>query len=87
MEQPRAVEAEQTAAEESPRFRWDAFGSNPLNPPKQDIRGLSPKLPNRCKALMTRIVRLPPQGEDTLGLLLAFLVKAMNPKRADCCWS
>ncbi|KAG8095106.1 hypothetical protein GUJ93_ZPchr0012g20582 [Zizania palustris] len=44
---------------------------------------LSPKLPNRCKDLVTRIVRLPPQDEDMLVLLLAFWVKAMNPKRVD----
>ncbi|KAF0907392.1 hypothetical protein E2562_015884 [Oryza meyeriana var. granulata] len=83
-EQPRAVEAELTAAvEEARRFRWDAFGSEPQ---KEAIRGLSPKLPNRCKALMARIVCLTPrqdEDEETLAALLAFWVKAMKPKRAD----
>jgi hypothetical protein len=46
------------------------------------MRGLSPKLPNRCRALMPRIVSLSPHSEN-LGVVLAFWVKAMKPKRAD----
>ncbi|KAL6896942.1 hypothetical protein ACP4OV_007514 [Aristida adscensionis] len=83
-EQAVAAEAEQTAAAagEGQRFRWDAFGSDLSDSQRQAVRGLSPKLPNRCKALMTRVVCLSPQDEN-LGALLAFWVKAMKPKRAD----
>ncbi|XP_062190393.1 pentatricopeptide repeat-containing protein At1g01970 [Phragmites australis] len=77
-----AAEAEQTAVSEAPRFRWDAFGSDLSESQKRAIRGLSPKLPNRCKALMTRVVCLSP-GDENLGALLAYWVKAMKPKRAD----
>lgn len=91
-EQPLAsMEAEQVAAAagETPRFRWDTFGSAPSEPQWEAIRGLSPKLPNRCRALMARLVCLPPpdqdgdEDEETLGALLAFWVKAMKPKRTD----
>uniref|UniRef100_A0A0D9ZGE4 PROP1-like PPR domain-containing protein n=1 Tax=Oryza glumipatula TaxID=40148 RepID=A0A0D9ZGE4_9ORYZ len=98
-EQPLAsMEAEQAAAaavaaEEARRFRWDAFRSAPSEPQREAVRGLSPKLPNRCRALMARLVCLPPPPQDgdrdgdgddeTLGALLAFWVKAMKPKRAD----
>ena len=74
-----AAEAEQVAVSEAPRFRWDAFGSDSQ---ERAIRGLSPKLPSRCKALMTRVVCLSP-GDENLGALLAYWVKAMKPKRAD----
>lgn len=75
------METEQTAVGEAPRFRWDAFGSLSESQ-KLAVRGLSPKLSNRCKALMTRVVCLSP-GDENLGALLAFWVKAMKPKRAD----
>ncbi|TVT98006.1 hypothetical protein EJB05_56723 [Eragrostis curvula] len=81
-EQALSSETEQTAEGEAPRFRWDAFGAELSDSQKQAIRGLSPKLPNRCKALMTRVVCLSP-GDENLGALLAFWVKAMKPKRAD----
>ena len=74
-----AAEAEQVAVSEAPRFIWDAFGSDSQ---ERAIRGLSPKLPSRCKALMTRVVCLSP-GDENLGALLAYWVKAMKPKRAD----
>ncbi|CAL5085273.1 unnamed protein product [Urochloa decumbens] len=77
-----ATEAEPTAVSEAPRFRWDAFGSDLSESQERAIRGLSPKLPNRCKALMTRVVCLSP-GDENLGALLAYWVKAMKPKRAD----
>ncbi|CAN6169133.1 unnamed protein product [Urochloa humidicola] len=77
-----ATEAELTAVSEAPRFRWDSFGSELSESQQRAIRGLSPKLPNRCKALMTRVVCLSP-GDDNLGALLAYWVKAMKPKRAD----
>jgi len=77
-----AAEAEQMAVSEAPRFRWDAFGSDLSESQERSIRGLSPKLPNRCKALMTRVVCLSP-GDENLGALLAYWVKAMKPKRAD----
>jgi hypothetical protein len=77
---PRAAE---TAAEtEAPRFRWDELGTDLSEPHEQAMRGLSPKLPNRCRALMPRIVSLSPRSEN-LGVVLAFWVKAMKPKRAD----
>lgn len=76
------AEAEQAAVSEAPRFRWDAFGSDLTESQERAIRGLSPKLPNRCKALMTRAVCLSP-GDENLGPLLAYWVKAMKPKRAD----
>uniref|UniRef100_A0A0E0EFM2 PROP1-like PPR domain-containing protein n=1 Tax=Oryza meridionalis TaxID=40149 RepID=A0A0E0EFM2_9ORYZ len=93
-EQPLApMKAEQAAAAagETPRFRWDAFGSEPLEPQREAIKGLSPKLPNRCRALMARLMCLPPPDQDwdgdeddeTLGALLVFWVKAKRPKRAD----
>jgi hypothetical protein len=79
-------EAEQTLAAENEQteggFRWNAFGSDLSESEKQVIRGLSPKLPNRCKALITRLVCLSP-GDENLGAMLAFWVKAMEPKRAD----
>lgn len=81
-EQGLSAETELTAGGEAPRFRWNAFGSDLSESQKQVIRGLSPKLPNRCKALMTRLVCLSP-GDENLGALLAFWVKAMKPKRAD----
>ncbi|KAK1678181.1 hypothetical protein QYE76_039029 [Lolium multiflorum] len=74
---PRAAEAE-----EAPRFRWDELGTDLSEPHEQALRGLSPKLPNRCRALMPRIVSLSPRGEH-LGVVLAFWVRAMKPKRAD----
>ncbi|CAM0907233.1 unnamed protein product [Alopecurus aequalis] len=77
---PRAAETAQAA--ESPRFRWDELGTDLSEPQEQAMRGLSPKLPNRCKALMPRIVSLSPDDEN-LGVVLAFWVKAMKPKRAD----
>ncbi|RLN33637.1 pentatricopeptide repeat-containing protein [Panicum miliaceum] len=76
------AEAEEIAVSEAPRFRWDAFGSDLSESQQRAIRGLSPKLPNRCKALMTRVVCLSP-GDENLGALLAYWVKAMKPKRAD----
>jgi hypothetical protein len=81
---PRATEAPQAGAEaeEAPRFRWDDLGTDLSEPHEQALRGLSPKLPNRCRALMPRIVSLSPHGEN-LGVVLAFWVKAMKPKRAD----
>lgn len=91
-EQPLAsMKAEQAAAAagETPRFRWDTFGSAPSEPQWEAIRGISPKLPNRCRALMARLVCLPPpdqdgdEDEETLGALLVFWVKAMKPKRTD----
>ncbi|KAK3127941.1 hypothetical protein QOZ80_7AG0580450 [Eleusine coracana subsp. coracana] len=81
-EQVLSTEIEQAAGDEAPRFRWNAFGSDLSESQKQAIRGLSPKLPNRCKALMTRVVCLSP-GDENLDALLAFWVKAMKPKRAD----
>ncbi|RLM84403.1 pentatricopeptide repeat-containing protein [Panicum miliaceum] len=77
-----AAEAEEMAVSEAPRFRWDTFGSDLSDSQERAIRGLSPKLPNRCKALMTRVVCLSP-GDENLGALLAYWVKAMKPKRAD----
>ncbi|KAF8679416.1 hypothetical protein HU200_045760 [Digitaria exilis] len=77
-----AAEAEQASVSEEPRFRWDALGSDLSESQERAIRGLSPKLPNRCKALMTRVVCLSP-GDENLGPLLAYWVKAMKPKRAD----
>ncbi|TKW36326.1 hypothetical protein SEVIR_2G433600v4 [Setaria viridis] len=77
-----AAEAEQAAVSEAPRFRWDAFGSELSESQERAVRGLSPKLSNRCKALMTRVVCLSP-GDQNLGPLLAYWVKAMKPKRAD----
>uniref|UniRef100_A0A8R7PBA6 PROP1-like PPR domain-containing protein n=1 Tax=Triticum urartu TaxID=4572 RepID=A0A8R7PBA6_TRIUA len=82
---PRAAGTAQAAAveaEETPRFRWDALGSDLSEPQEQAMRGLSPKLPNRCRALMPRVVSLSP-GDENLGVVLAFWVKAMKPKRAD----
>jgi hypothetical protein len=75
----RGAEAQ---AEEAPRFRWDELGTGLSEPLEQALRGLSPKLPNRCRALMPRIVSLSPRGEH-LGVVLAFWVRAMKPKRAD----
>ncbi|WVZ66979.1 hypothetical protein U9M48_016127 [Paspalum notatum var. saurae] len=69
-------------SEAAPRFRWDTFGSDLSASQEQAVRCLSPKLPNRCKALMTRVVCLSP-GDDNLGALLAYWVKAMKPRRAD----
>ncbi|OEL33381.1 Pentatricopeptide repeat-containing protein [Dichanthelium oligosanthes] len=77
-----ATEAEEMALGEAPRLRWDAFGSDLSESQQRAIRCLSPKLPNRCKALMTRVVYLYP-GDENLGALLAYWVKAMKPKRAD----
>ncbi|KAF8670382.1 hypothetical protein HU200_050684 [Digitaria exilis] len=77
-----AAEAEEAAVSEEPRFRWDAFCSDLTESQERAIRGLSPKLPNRCKALMTRVVCLSP-GDENLGPMLAYWVKAMKPKRAD----
>jgi hypothetical protein len=82
VEQTLSAENEQTEGGEAPRFRWNAFGSDLSESENQVIRGLSPKLPNRCKALMTRLVCLSP-GDENLGAMLAFWVKAMKPKRAD----
>ena len=77
------AEAEQTAVSKArPRFRWDTFGSDLTEPQQRAVRGLSPKLPNRCKALVARVVCLCP-GDESLGALLAYWVKAMKPKRAD----
>lgn len=77
------AEAEQAVVSEvKPRFRWDAFGSDLTGPQHRAFRGLSPKLPNRCKALVARVVCLSP-GDERLGALLAYWVKAMKPKRAD----
>lgn len=77
------AEAEQAVVSEvKPRFRWDAFGSDLTGPQQRAFRGLSPKLPNRCKALVARVVCLSP-GDERLGALLAYWVKAMKPKRAD----
>lgn len=77
-----AAEAEQAAVSEAPRFVWNSFGEDLSASQEQSIRGLSPKLSNRCKALMTRVVCLSP-GDENLGALLAYWVKAMKPKRAD----
>ncbi|KQK14810.1 pentatricopeptide repeat-containing protein At1g01970 [Brachypodium distachyon] len=83
---PRAAEAAQAAPaeeEEKPwRFRWNGLGSDLSEPQEEAIRGLSPKLPNRCRALMPRIVSLSP-GDENLGMALAFWAKAMNPRRVD----
>uniref|UniRef100_A0ACD5YSX6 Uncharacterized protein n=1 Tax=Avena sativa TaxID=4498 RepID=A0ACD5YSX6_AVESA len=82
---PRAAETAQAVVaeeEEAPRFRWDELGTDLSEPQEEAMRGLSPKLPNRCKALMPRIVSLTPRDEN-LGVVLAFWVKAMKPKRAD----
>lgn len=77
------AETEQAAVSEArPRFRWDAFGSEMSESQQRAVRGLSPKLPNRCKALVARVVCLCP-GDESLGALLAYWVKAMKPKRAD----
>jgi hypothetical protein len=81
-EQVLSAETEQTAGGEAPRFRWNAFGSDLTESQKQAVRALSPKLPNRCKALMTRVACLSP-GDGNLGAMLAYWVKAMKPKRAD----
>lgn len=77
------AEAEQAAVSEArPRFRWDTFGSDLTMSQQRAVRGLSPKLSNRCKALLARVVCLCP-GDESLGALLAYWVKAMKPKRAD----
>ncbi|KAJ1292281.1 hypothetical protein BS78_02G380100 [Paspalum vaginatum] len=76
------AEPGQAAVSEAPRFRWDTFGSDLSASQERAVRGLSPKLPNRCKALMTRVVCLSP-GDENLAALLAYWVKAMKPKRAD----
>jgi hypothetical protein len=61
-EQVLSAETEQTAGGGAPRFKWNAFGSGLNESQKQAVGALSPKLPNRCKALMTRVVCPVPRG-------------------------
>ena len=79
---PRAQAAAEAVEEEAPRFRWDELGSGLSESQEQAMRVLSHKLPNRCRALMPRVVCLSPRDEN-LGVVLAFWVKAMKPKRAE----
>lgn len=66
---------------EEPKLKWCDIGSDITEAQKQAISQLPPKMTNRCKALMRRIICFS-QGENML-LLLAAWVKAMKPTRAD----
>nr|CAD1833404.1 unnamed protein product [Ananas comosus var. bracteatus] len=75
-------EVSEHVTKEEPKIKWADVGYAITEAQKQAISELSPKMSNRCKALMKRIICFSPQHES-LPLLLASWVKAMKPRRAD----
>lgn len=63
-------------------IKWRDIGPDITEAQKQAISRLPPKMTNRCKALMKRIICFSPE-DDNLSILLAAWVKVMKPRRAD----
>ncbi|GAA0163527.1 hypothetical protein LIER_19370 [Lithospermum erythrorhizon] len=64
------------------RFRWIKIGSDITKEQKEAISRLSPKLMNRCKALLEQIICYSSEKGE-LSALLSLWVRSMKPKRAD----
>lgn len=78
-----SLEVEKGSVEKKePKIKWRDIGPDITVAQKQAISQLPPKMTNRCKALMKRIICFSPQDES-LSLLLAAWVKVMKPCRAD----
>lgn len=75
------VEEENVEKDET-KIKWHDIGPDITESQKHAISQLPPKMTNRCKALMKRIICFSPQDES-LSLLMAAWVKVMKPRRAD----
>ncbi|XP_072996242.1 pentatricopeptide repeat-containing protein At1g01970 [Typha latifolia] len=67
---------------EEEKIKWTNVALEITEDQKKAISKLSPKMSNRCKALMERIICFSSKDES-FPLLLAAWVKAMKPRRAD----
>lgn len=78
-----AVEREEEKVEKAESvIKWRDVGPDITYAQKEAISQLPPKMTNRCKALMKRIICFSPEDEN-LSMLLAAWVKTMKPRRAD----
>ena len=73
---------EEYVEKEESILKWRDVGPDITEAQKQAISELPPKMTNRCKALMKRIICFSREDEN-LSLLLAAWVKVMKPRRAD----
>lgn len=64
------------------KIKWHDVGSNLTDAQTHAISQISPKMTNRCKALLKRIICFSSQDEN-LSHILAAWVKVMKPRRAD----
>lgn len=68
--------------EDKTKYKWVEIGPDVTEAQKQAIAQLSPKITNRCKALLKQILCFS-SDENNLCLLLGTWVKIMKPRRAD----
>lgn len=78
---PLECEAQEIVEKEESGVKWHDVGSDITESQKDAISQLPPKMSNRCKALMKRIICF--SEDENLALLLAAWVKTMKPRRCD----
>ncbi|ONK63523.1 uncharacterized protein A4U43_C07F16100 [Asparagus officinalis] len=79
-----ALEREEENVEEEkekPKIKWHDVGPDITEAQKEAITQLPPKMTNRCKAIMKRIICFT--QDEVLSHILAAWVKVMKPRRSD----